>query len=502
MTVEIRGLSKRFGASAALSEVDLVVRGGEVHALLGHNGAGKSTLISCLGGRMTPTSGSIVLDGVAHSALTPREAIRAGVAVIYQTLSVVDSLTVADNVFLGAERTRRGAVDRRAQERATQTLLHRLGADFRAGDTVGALTSGQRQLVEIAKALNRSARLIVFDEPTAALSARESDRLAEVVRELRGMGVAILYVTHLLQEVMKLADAVTVLRDGRVVWEAPRVDTLTKEDLVRAIRDADAPVRTPTAQDTALRGLPILELDGHGSTGRAPANLTVHAGEIVALFGSIGSGRSEFLETLSGARPASGSMRVCGRNVRFRHPRAAIRGGVVRVPHDRLRAGLFLSLSAQDNALFLQQPELARSGVRSPARERAAYAHIVSAFAVRPADGALPIRSLSGGNQQKLLIARFVSGARPARVLIVEEPTQGVDVAAREEIYAALRARARENGMAVLVSTNTAEEVKALADRCLVFAGGAIRHDLATTGVSEDELTSLLHDSEPMGATR
>ncbi|HKT01836.1 MAG TPA: ATP-binding cassette domain-containing protein, partial [Rugosimonospora sp.] len=282
MTLSVRGLVKSFGGVRALDGVDLDVSAGAVHALLGHNGAGKSTLIRCLGGGYPPDAGTIEVNGARYARLTPRESIAAGIAIIFQTLSVVAPLTVAENIFLGQEWTRGGLVNRRAQEAVAGELLHRVGAACSPRDRVGELPMGQRQLVEIAKALSRSASVLVLDEPTAALSGAESDALAERVSDLRAQGLAVLYVTHLLSEVERLADAVTVLRDGRVSYHAPMAGH-TRRQLVEAIAGpgAEPVAKSPPRGGTALA---VEELAGPGF---GPVSLRVAAGEIVALYGLI-----------------------------------------------------------------------------------------------------------------------------------------------------------------------------------------------------------------------
>ncbi|MER6559576.1 ATP-binding cassette domain-containing protein, partial [Streptomyces sp. NPDC001027] len=332
-TLRIRGLGKSFGGVRALDGVDLTVPAGQVHALLGHNGAGKSTLIKCLGGAYPPDTGTMEIDGTVHTRLSPRESIAAGVAIIFQTLSVVDSLTVAENIFLGQEWTRYGTVHRRAQEEVAAGLLERVAATCSPRDRLGELSMGQRQLVEIAKALSRSASVLVLDEPTAALSGAESDALAARVEHLRAQGLAIVYVTHLLAEVERLADAVTVLRDGRVTHRST-VAGRTRRELVEAVAGAasaphgpaqrpeapggpgergDRPGTTPAASDAAPRPRPgrpgsarltVKDLRGPGF---GPVDLHVAEGEIVALYGLIGAGRTRILETLFGSRPAAGA---------------------------------------------------------------------------------------------------------------------------------------------------------------------------------------------------
>ncbi|MFD5126703.1 sugar ABC transporter ATP-binding protein [Streptomyces olindensis] len=492
--LRVSGLTKSFGGVRALDGVDLTVPAGQVHALLGHNGAGKSTLIKCLGGAFPPDAGTIEIGGTTYTRLTPRESIAAGVAIIFQTLSVVDALTVAENIFLGQEWTRHGRVDRRAQEEVAANLLERVAARCSPRDRVGDLPTGQRQLVEIAKALSRSASVLVLDEPTAALSGAETDALAERVEDLRAQGLAIVHVTHLLAEVERLADAVTVLRDGRVAHRTT-VAGRTRRDLVAAIagRPTEAvrrPRRTPTP--------PRLVVEGLRGPGFGPLGITVAEGERVGLFGLIGSGRTRVLETLYGRRRATaGTIRVGDRAVTPARPADALAAGIALVPADRRAQGLFPSLSAQDNALLPALRPLARHGVRALRAERRVFGALAAAVGLRPARPGLPAGAFSGGNQQKLVLGRWINEARHVDVLLLDEPTQGVDVGARQEIYRVVSALAEEQGTAVLFASSDPEEIVALADRCLIVARGRIVGELSGTELTEQSLLSAVHDPLP-----
>ncbi|MEU3888774.1 sugar ABC transporter ATP-binding protein [Streptomyces sp. NPDC029041] len=543
--LRISGLTKSFGGVRALDGVDLTVPAGQVHALLGHNGAGKSTLIKCLGGAYPPDAGTIEVCGTPYTRLTPRESIASGVAIIFQTLSVVDALTVAENIFLGQEWTRHGRIDRRAQEELAAGLLQRVAAKCSPRDRVGDLPMGQRQLVEIAKALSRSAAVLVLDEPTAALSGAETDALAERVEDLRAQGLAVVYVTHLLGEVERLADAVTVLRDGRVAHHAT-VAGRTRRELVEAItgppakhvgprpetgqgegglgptqatdahHSAPAPVRrvpraacTPGREETGAAPSPAREATRAARTpapprlviealrgpGFGPVDLTVAAGERVGLFGLIGSGRTRILETLYGRRRATaGTTRVGDRTVSPARPADALAAGIALVPADRRAQGLFPTMTAQDNALLPSVQSLSRFGVRALRSERRVFGALADAVGLRPARPGLPAGSFSGGNQQKLVLGRWINEARHVDVLLLDEPTQGVDVGARQEIYRVVSALAGERGTAVLFASSDPEEIVALADRCLIVAQGRIAGELSGAELTEQALLSAVHD--------
>ncbi|MFE9642854.1 sugar ABC transporter ATP-binding protein [Streptomyces sp. NPDC006365] len=499
--LRIRGLSKSFGGVRALDGVDLTVPAGQVHALLGHNGAGKSTLIKCLGGAFPPDAGTIEVGGSSHTRLSPRESIAAGVAIIFQTLSVVDSLTVAENIFLGQEWTKYGRIDRRAQEDVAAGLLKRVAANCSPRDRVGELPMGQRQLVEIAKALSRSASVLVLDEPTAALSGAESDALAERVEDLRAQGLAIVYVTHLLAEVERLADAVTVLRDGRVTHHS-EVSGRSRQELVDAIV-GPAPPLSPGATagapaDSGAPRSPCLTVDGLRGPGFGPVDVDVAEGEIVGLFGLIGSGRTRVLETLFGRRRASGgTVRVKDRAVEAARPADALAAGIALVPADRRRQGLFPVLSAQDNALLPTIRPLARRGVRALRAERRIFGALCDAVGLRPARPGLPAAAFSGGNQQKLVLGRWINEAHNVDVLLLDEPTQGVDVGARQEIYQVVSSLAVQRGTAVLFASSDPEEVVALAHRCLIVSAGRIVGELGGSELTEAALLSAVHDPAP-----
>ncbi|MEI4271187.1 sugar ABC transporter ATP-binding protein [Klenkia sp. LSe6-5] len=493
MTVSIRGLTKRYGATLALDDVDLDLAAGEVHALLGHNGAGKSTVIKCLGGGTSPTAGTLTVHGTEHRALDPRSSIAAGIAVIYQHLSLIDRLTVTENLFLGQESTTAGVFVRRAEQRARALeLLDRVGLTVSPDTPVGELTIGQRQLVEIAKALGRDARLLVLDEPSAALSPVEARRLAGLVGQLKDDGIAILYVTHLLNEVLELADRTTVMRDGRVVWSSPMAG-VTKQDLVTAVSGRASAGAAAPAPVTAGAD-PVLDVRDLRAPGLPGVSLQVRPGEVVGLYGLVGSGRSRLLETLFGRRRATGgTVHVDGVPVRVATPDDALRAGLALVPGDRLQQGLFGSLSSAENTVMRVMSLLARTGWRRRGAERQVFASAAGAFGLRPADPSVAVARLSGGNQQKVLIARWVNDRAGTRVLLLDDPTQGVDVGARAEIYQVVRAVAAEHGIGVLFASNDPDEVVALAHRCLVMRRGEVVDELDMGATTEQTLLDLIH---------
>jgi ABC-type sugar transport system ATPase subunit len=493
MSLVIRGLTKRYGSTLALDEVDLEVEPGQIHALLGHNGAGKSTLIGCLGGGTRPTAGSIRLSGQNITAAGPLGALKAGVAVIYQHLSLVETLTVSDNLFFKQEQRVAGTIiDRRRQHHESQKVLDSLGASARPSDLVRDLSLAQRQLVEIGRALLSKPRLIVFDEPTASLSKMEVDKLVVVIRALQHSGIAILYVTHLLSEVLRLADKATVLRGGRVAWSSD-MKGITKSDLISAVSNGAQTDLTPISPvSSGERNLSVI---GIASKTSHPVDFEVKKGEVLALYGLVGSGRTSLLELLAGARHrTAGTITVSGKPLPVGTTRRAIRAGVCLVPSDRHRQALFGSLSATDNVSIGILGRLARLGIRDRRRERFTFDEAVQLFRVYPPLPTAPVGNFSGGNQQKLVFGRWVNETSNVKVLLLDNPTEGVDVGARTEIYRTIRDIVARTGISIVLATDDPDELLALAHRCLIMRDGRIEAEYPRSELSEERLLELAHN--------
>lgn len=476
--LEMRDIRKTFFAVHALTGVDLTAWPGEIHALMGENGAGKSTLMKILSGayRADP-GGAIRIAGRAVTIDGPLAAKRLGIAVIYQELSLSPNLTVAENIHLGCEISRRGFVDRAAMVRATAPVLTRLGAEFGPQTLVADLSIAERQLVEIARAIHADARILVMDEPTTALSSRETDRLFTLVRQLRAEGLAVLYISHRMNEIYELADRVSVLRDGAYVGTLTRVE-LSAERLVKMMVGRDLNGFYTKGQDGGHHaGDVMLEAVGFSDGGRVKsASVSVRAGEVVGLAGLVGSGRTELARLIFGAeRRTSGELRLGGVPMEIRSPREAIASGLVYLTEDRKSQGLFLDMSVHDNINLAVFGRDARRGVLdlSAALNRASAA--IAKLKIRVAGPRVEVGTLSGGNQQKVLLSRLLE--TEPKVLLLDEPTRGVDIGAKSEIYRLIDELAKR-GAAVLVISSELPEVVGIADRVLVMRDGTVAGEL------------------------
>jgi ribose transport system ATP-binding protein len=486
------GIVKRFPGVNALGGVDLDVRAGEVHCLLGQNGAGKSTLIKVLAGVHQPDEGRITWAGNDIRLTHPQVAMDAGIATIYQELDLVEGLTVAENIFLGHEQSRFGFSRRAAAARAAAALLTRLGhPEIAAATEVGRLSAAGQQIVSMARALSHDARLIVMDEPSAVLDSGEVQRLFRVIRDLTAQGVAVIYISHRLEEIRAIGDRVTVLKDGSTVATGlPARETPTAEIIRlmtgRAIEYAFPP-RPGVADDAAA----VLQVESLGRTGEfADVSFEVRAGEVVGLAGLVGAGRSEILETVFGARRQdAGTVSVDGRRVRPGSVGAAVSAGIGLCPEERKSQALLLGDSVAANIGMASLTRFARGGFLDHDAERRAAAEQVRSLDVRPDDVGREMRTLSGGNQQKVVLARWL--LRGCRVLLLDEPTRGVDVGARSEIYALVR-RLADDGVAVVVVSSEIEEVLGLADRVLVVREGAVLHDGPAAGIDEHGVLDII----------
>ncbi|WP_435928144.1 sugar ABC transporter ATP-binding protein [Dryocola sp. BD613] len=486
--LEMRNIAKSFGKFYALKGVDLTVFPGEIHALMGENGAGKSTLMKILAGAYTATSGEILIDGQPWSIKGPKDALSAGITLIYQEMQLAPNLTVAENIFLGSELSRAGLVQRKEMVMQAQTVINRLGAQFKASDLVMKLTIAEQQQVEIARALHRNSRILVMDEPTAALSSRETHRLFELIMRLRDEGMAIIYISHRMAEVYELSDRVSVLRDGQYVGSLTR-EKLNASELVRMmvgrpLSDLFNKERDIPLGDTRLN---IHRLTDGGKV--HPVSLQVRSGEIVGLAGLVGAGRSELAQLIFGVRKATGgTIEIDGKPANIHSPREAIRLGIGFLTENRKEQGLFLELAAQDNITMATLERDARYGWLDRKKAQTISDDAISLLNIRVPHAQVRAGGLSGGNQQKLLISRWV--AIGPRILILDEPTRGVDVGAKSEIYRIMSQMAKQ-GVAILMISSELPEVVGMSDRVYVMREGSIAGELRGTDITQESIMTL-----------
>ena len=484
-------ISKQYPGVRALDGVSLAVAPGEIVGLVGENGAGKSTLMKILGGVVEPSSGTLQIDGQEIGRLSVNGSMRAGIAFVHQELNLFDNLTVAGNVFIGREPVRGGfakLIDRDALNRKTAPLLAQLGADFGPDTPVSSLSLAQMQLVEIAKALSLNARLVILDEPTSSLTATETVRLLAIVRKLKAEGVSVIFITHRLAEVERVADRVVVLRDGRTVAELHGEDIKAATMIRHMIgRELKTLYRAPAAPT----GDAVIELQGIVTRYRPQeqVSLTVRRGEILALAGLVGSGRTELAKAIFGLDPVlGGEIRIDGDKASIASPRDAIDRGIYLVPEDRKRSGLVLDLSVRDNITLTDVSVFARLGIISQLREETVAAAQARKLDIRTPGTSAKAGILSGGNQQKVVLAKWLSMA--PRLLIFDEPTRGIDVGAKSEIYRLMR-ELSDRGVGILMISSDMEEVIGVSDRVAVMHEGRIAGLLGRAELSEQSILSL-----------
>ena len=483
--LEMRNISKTFPGVRALSNVQLQAWAGEVLALMGENGAGKSTLMKILSGAYHADPGGEILIGGKPVAISdPIAARRHGIAIIYQELALAPNLSVAENIYLGDEPSKGGRIDRKAMYDGCRPVLERLGAPFRPETTVGQLSIAEQQLVEIARALHTKARIVVLDEPTTALSSRETERLFALVRQLREEGIALIYISHRMAEIYELADRVSVLRDGSYVGTLTR-DALSAEALVKMMVGRDlSSFYTKEKHAAGNRHTDILlEVRDMTDGGRRvrPCSFELYRGEVLGIAGLVGSGRTELARLIYGADPkAGGVVRLEGRELAISAPEEALAAGIAYLTEDRKGLGLFLDLSCATNInLGVIQRDSRRGGVLNlpAARERAAQAF--QALRIRAASPQVTVGSLSGGNQQKVLLSRWLETG--PKVLILDEPTRGVDIGAKSEIYRIIDELA-ERGIGIIVISSELPEIIGICDRVLVMREGHLAGQVGGPG--------------------
>ncbi|OQP86558.1 heme ABC transporter ATP-binding protein [Rhizobium rhizosphaerae] len=504
LAVDLSGITKRFGAFTANSGIDLAVRRGEIHAIIGENGAGKTTLMNILFGLLQPDEGTIAIGGKTMIVDSPAVAIGQGLGMVHQHFKLVPSLTVADNIFLGMEIRRNGLIDRAAQEERTRSLSEKFRLRVDPRERVAGLSVGMEQRIEILKVLARNARTIILDEPTAVLTPQESRDLFRTLRSFVDDGMTVIFISHHLEEVMAVSDTVTVLRDGRVVATKPK-SALSKRELVRLMVGRDVSFdRRPRAQTNGKVALEVEDLwvrDDRQLAALKSVSLSVRAGEIVGIAGVAGNGQTELAEVLSGLRPAShGRARLHGQDI-LELPPAAIRArGLAHVPGDRMVRGVDRTASLSANMLIgrHRRAPFARAGVIDWSAVHGEMRTLIRRFDIRARGPKDPARSLSGGNIQKVVLAReFTAGGD---VLLIDQPTRGVDIGAQEGIHDEIM-RQRAEGRAILLISTQLDELRALADRILVMFDGRIMGAVDGAAMDEDAIGLMMAGVDPANMT-
>ena len=483
------GIGKTFPGVKALDGISFSAQPGQVHALMGENGAGKSTLLKILGGAYIPNSGTLHIGEQTMAFKNAADSIASGVAVIHQELHLVPEMTVAENLFLGHLPARFGVVNRQQLREQALACLKGLADEIDPAEKLGRLSLGQRQLVEIAKALSRGAHVIAFDEPTSSLSAREIDRLMAIITRLRDEGKVVLYVSHRMEEVFRICNAVTVFKDGRFVRTFDDMSTLSHDQLVTCMVGRD--IQDIYDYRPREHGEVALKVDGLQGPGlRAPISFEVRKGEILGLFGLVGAGRTELFRVLSGlTRSTAGNLELCGKKLHLHSPRDAIGAGVLLCPEDRKKEGIIpLSSVAENINISARGAHSAFGWLLREGWEKGNAEHQIKAMKVKTPNAEQKIMYLSGGNQQKAILGRWLS--MPMKVLLLDEPTRGIDIGAKSEIYQIIHNLAAQ-GIAVIVVSSDLMEVMGISDRILVMSEGALTGEVSRDRADEARLLQL-----------
>lgn len=508
VVMSARGISKIYGATRALRSVDFDIHRGKVTVLLGENGAGKSTLMKIMSGVEQPTAGTLILDGQEVTFGSPTAAVARGVAIIHQELNLCPNLTVYENIFLGREITTAGQVDKRTQIARSETVLQRLEEPINPRSEVGELSLGQQQLVEIARALDEEARVLIMDEPTSALSAAEVEVLFRVIRDLTAKGVSVVYISHHLDECLEIGDFAVVLRDGAVVaqeemanvdipWMVTQMVGRKQSELYSRM---DAPLGEPVLE---IENLIVADPSQPGRIAVRDLSLTVRAGEVVGIYGLMGAGRTELCETIAGRnRPIDGSIRLLGHDISRASVPERISRGMFLVPESRQADGLVQGQSVGFNLALSSLGRFKQLGMLSGAKESNVVLETIRSVGVKAASPKAPIESLSGGNQQKVVVGKALM--TEPRLLVLDEPTRGIDVGAKADIFSMMSALAHK-GLAVLYATSEVAEAVNASSRILVMSRGRLVADFSPEEASQAKVLAAADDSglpaTPEGAT-
>jgi len=486
IVLSLKDLTKQYPGVLALDRVSLDFVQGEVHALLGENGAGKSTLIKVIAGAIEPDGGSIRLGGLEYARMNPHLARSLGVEVIYQEFNLVPSMSVAENIFLGDKTGKGLLVDRKAMVQRAQEVFRQFAIDIDPHALVRDLPSAKQQIVEIAKAVSKNVRILIMDEPTAPLTVNEVESMFEIVRQLKTRGVTILYISHRLEEIFRIADKVSVLRDGRYI-ATRRTEETNRKELISLMVGRELKESYPARQGAP--GAVALEVRGLTGNGDVDISFQVRKGEILGLSGLVGAGRTELARVIFGAEPAErGEILLEGRPVQIRSPQDAIALGIGLIPEDRKHQGAFLDMDVKWNISFSQVRTLSRYAVVDSHRETALAEKYRDLLRIKTPSLGQQVKHLSGGNQQKVVLAKSL--AAQSRVLIFDEPTRGIDVGAKQEIYNLMRELAND-GIAIIMISSDMEELLGMADRILVLCEGRIAGEVPRAQFSQDYILDL-----------
>ncbi len=484
--LEMRNIAKAFGKFYALKGVDLTVWPGEIHALMGENGAGKSTLMKILAGAYTATSGEILIDGQPFHIRGPKDALSAGITLIYQEMQLAPNLTVAENIFLGSELSRGGLVQRKEMVMQSQKVIDRLGAQFKASDRVMTLTIAEQQQVEIARALHRNSRILVMDEPTAALSSRETHRLFELIMRLRDEGMAIIYISHRMAEVYELSDRVSVLRDGCHIDTIP-VASVDRQGLINMMVGREMGQEYP--KEVGNVGGTILEVKNLSRGILQDISFEVKSGEVFGISGLVGAGRTELARAILGIdKPESGEVYVRGKKVHYRTFADAIRDGLGLIPEDRKLQGLVQIMSVKRNTTLVNMKRVLRAGVISSSLEEKLSKEYADKLHVVTPSMETEVQYLSGGNQQKVVIAKWLF--QNSEILFLDEPTRGIDVGAKAEIYRLINRMAKEGKTIIMISSEM-PELLGMCDRIMVMHEGHKMGELNAAEATQAKIMAL-----------
>lgn len=501
--LEIRGLSKGFPGVQALDGVDLTVNRGEIHALMGENGAGKSTLIKVLTGVYSRDAGGTALNGISIAPRSPREAERLGISTVYQEVNLIPDLSVAENICLGRQPTLMGKIRWRAITQRAQKALARLELRIDVSRQLSAYSIAVQQLVAIARALDISASLLILDEPTSSLDDGEAEELFKVLRKLRDQGLGIIFVTHFLGQVYKVSDAITILRNGRLVGQFPTRDLprlkLVAQMMGKDLQEAEKLEHTRAGTASIRTDKPLIETNGLGRKGSIhPLDLEIRPGEVVGLAGLLGSGRTETARLLFGIdKPDRGSIRVNGRVTVFRSPRGAIRCGLALTPEDRKAAGIIPNLTVRENIILALQGSRGPWSRLSQEEQEGLADRFINSLAIKTPHRDQPVKNLSGGNQQKVLLARWL--ATEPRVFILDEPTRGIDVGAKAEVERLINSLRRE-GLGVLFISSELEEIVRQSQRVIVLRDRRKAGELTGSDISVENILRTIAKDEEEGA--